>query len=57
MLRNNPERRAYGDAYGWAHLAIDPSGWTVRASAADNAQRILEHLQAAEFVMGRAPAT
>jgi hypothetical protein len=33
-----------------AELVLD----TLRASAADNAQRIIEHLQAAEFVMDRA---
>ena len=36
-----------------AELVLD----TLRAAAADNAQRIIEHLQAAEFVMGRAATT
>lgn len=35
MLRDNPERRAFGEAYSWAHSLIDREGWTVRTSVAD----------------------
>lgn len=35
MLRDNPQRRAYGDAYPWARQLIEPQGWIVRAAVAD----------------------
>lgn len=35
IMRDEPARRAFGAAYGWARPVIDGAGWAVRAADAD----------------------